>query len=246
MKKNLKIVVLFLIILTYKTPFCQRIWVDFDNGGETNQMPVLDQYSSNSFQIDFYGMFKNHKIYFDTLYDVLSLPGNFSKTCNSGFPQLPAFTFYVEVVDTPSIIINSKEYGTFQNYTILPFQISELLSESDSIQPFEKNDSIYNINEFYPFNNVSIGRPSICRGHRISTVVVYPVQYNPITKEIKYIKNIDITIENAGTVDSELDNVMFDGFLGSFVANYTNSTNSDNNIDLLIITPDEYETLLEP
>jgi len=58
---------------------------------------------------------------------------------------------------------------------------------------------IVNTNQFYPEDIVKISYPLSIRGHKISTLVFFPVQYNPVTKELKIYKNIDITINGVGS-----------------------------------------------
>jgi len=88
--------------------------------------------------------------------------------------------------------------------------------------------------------------PKILRGHKISTIAFFPVQFNPVTKQLRVYKNIDITIHGAGSTRSIYDNAHFDKFLNNFVINYIPELDKDYNIDLMIITPNEYENTLLP
>ena len=220
----------------------QSDWIDFEKGGTNGQKPEIDMYSSTDFSIDFYGANRYQRTENDTIYDVLLLPGNYGKTIDIGFPQLPVLTFNLEVtVDTPIITVNSTDYIILENFYLLPAQESETLPESDTIPPFTKNDSVYHLNEFYPNTNVQISSPSIIRGHKIISVIVYPVQHNPITKEIKVLQSIDFSVYGAGSIEFDRDNIVFDNFLQSNVINYIPNSLTDNIVDLLILTPDIFE-----
>jgi hypothetical protein len=72
------------------------------------------------------------------------------------------------------------------------------------------------------------------------------IQFNPVTKQIKVVQNINFIVHNAGSIESDKDNVLFDNFLKSNVINYIPNSTPDYNIDLLIITPDEFEGELNP
>jgi len=224
----------------------QTEWIDFGNG-ESGQLPEIDMYTLTDFSIDIYGINRYQKTENDTTYDVMFLPNNFGKTTNIGYPQLPILTFNIEItVDTPSITINSMDTIVLENFHLIPAQESETISVWDPISSFEKNDSVYSSNSFYPSTNIMITLPSKCRGHKIATIIVYPLQFNPVTNEIKVTRNIDFKVHGAGSVEYSGDNAFYDSFLSGNVLNYVKNANQDNVIDLLILTPDEFYDELEP
>jgi hypothetical protein len=242
MKHLVKFILIFLLGFSVENSLAQSDWINFEKGGANGQKPEIDMYSSTDFSIDFYGANRYQRTENDTIYDVLLLPGNYGKTIDIGFPQLPVLTFNLEVtVDTPLITVNSTDYIILENFYLLPAQESETLPESDTIPPFTKNDSVYNLNEFYPNTNVQISSPSIIRGHKIISVIVYPVQHNPVTKEIKVLQSIDFSVYGAGSIEFDRDNIVFDNFLQSNVLNYIPNSITDNIVDLLILTPDIFE-----
>lgn len=246
MKRFMKFTVVFLICFSCENAKTQTDWIDFGNG-ESGQKPEIDMYSPTNFSIDFYGVNRYKKTENDTAYDVLLLPGNYGKTCDIGLPQLPILTYYVEViVDTPIITVNSTDYLVLENYNLLPAQENETIGEGDTVTSFEKEFSIYSQDEFYPENFIMTSLPSICRNHRIITIVIFPIKINPVTKQLKALQHIDFTISGAGSIEVDIDNVLFDNFLKSNVINYSPNSNIDNNIDLLILTPDMFnESLLQ-
>lgn len=88
--------------------------------------------------------------------------------------------------------------------------------------------------------------PTILRDHRISSLVFFPIQFNPVTKQLKVFKHIEIIIHGAGSIQSGKDNSSFDSLLKGLVINYENNSTPDYIIDLMIITPNEYEESLLP
>jgi hypothetical protein len=247
MKKIVFLISIIVCICCFFEAYAQSTWVDFGNNGEINQPPEINMITTSNYSIDFYGVNNFRKIINDTAFDEMNLPRTYTKSIDLGFPQLPILTFYIEVTsDTPIITINSINFDFLHFYNLIPVQETETMAESDTINAFTKNDSVYNVNQFYPSDNVIVSLPSVCRGHKIATVEVYPVQFNPVTKQIKVVQNIDFVIHNAGSIESDKDNVLYDNFLKSNVINYEPNSTPDYNIDLLIISPDEFEDELIP
>ena len=246
MKTIVKLLIIFVLSNTLQNTKAQMEWIDFGNGSD-GQEPQIDLYSNTSLSANFYGIYRHFISANDTIYDVLKLPGNCSKSEDFGFPLLEAKTCYIEVTtDTPSISINSLDFYIIDNFYLWPAQNEKELWDESPISPFEKNDSIYSLNKFYPENIVKIRYPKIIRGHKIASIAFFPVQFNPVTKQLKVYRNIDITIHGAGSERSTYDNAHFDSFLNNILINYIPESDPDFNIDLMIITPTEYESALLP
>lgn len=182
-----------------QTVNAQMSWVDFGTNSESGKNPEWEMTSDSTFSVDFFGVYTFQKQNNDTLYDVLKLPGKNGITVDLGFPELPVKTMFIELlVDTPQITVEAKDYILIDSFNIWPAQeVKEL--DADTIESlFTRNDSIYQLNQFYPNKDVTISTPTICRGHKVSTLVFYPVQFNPCTKQLKVLRSIDITVHGAG------------------------------------------------
>ncbi|MCD4684282.1 MAG: T9SS type A sorting domain-containing protein [Bacteroidales bacterium] len=245
--KNLNNFLLALFTACFCYSYAQMDWVDFQNNGEGEQPPQMTMLNDSTIRVDFYGTNRSKKIIKDTIYDVLKFTGMNGKTIDIGLPELPLKACYLEVaVDTPNITIISEDFIILDDFYVMPAQYYKEPIEGDTIFQFIKNDSLYQSNGFYPSNNLSISSPKNLREHKISSLIFYPVQFNPVSSQLKVYKHIEVIIHGAGSIESEKDNAYFDSYLDGLIFNYETNNTPDEIIDLLIITPDEYYSSLLP
>jgi hypothetical protein len=242
MKKILYLILFCTLISTVL--FAQMDWIDFQNNGEGEQEPQMIIVNDSTIRIDFFGAYRTKKLIDDTLYDVLKLSGMNGKTIDIGLPELPLKACYFEVsIDTPSISINAEDYIILNDFYIMPAQEP---SGQDTVFQFIKNDSIYASNGFFPSWNSRISLPQTLREHKVSSLIFYPVQFNPVSKQLRVFKHIEIIVHGAKSEQGEKDNAYFDSYLDGLILNYEKNDTPDEIIDLLIITPDEYYSSLLP
>ena len=226
--------------------FCAE-WMDFGNGGKANQEPLQVFSGTNGVHADFYGVKHFQTTADDGLtYDRLEFTGKNGLSMAIGFPQVPLSTFYIEVSsDNPSVIVTPGDYVIYENYNLYP---SQKFGEDYVGAPepeFEKNLEAYGTDKFYPEILAEIKKPLTMRGRKISTVAFYPVQYNPVTKQLKVYTSLDVTVPEATSGPNAKDSYVFDSILKSFVINYESPAVPNQQANMLIITPDEfYEDLL--
>ncbi|MCD4796609.1 MAG: DUF1573 domain-containing protein [Candidatus Cloacimonetes bacterium] len=127
-------------------------------------------------------------------YQKVSYPDE-SNFIEVGKPDLPRFTRIIAVPNqgVVSYEISFIEDEYIPNITIYPKQPLKIDGQPN-IYKFTKNEDFYSGNEIFPAQIVEITEPAILRNIRIVTVSINPFQYNPETKEIRIIKNIDIVI----------------------------------------------------
>jgi hypothetical protein len=116
-----------------------------------------------------------------------------------GMPDLPIFTRLIAIPNsgTPNIEILSFEEETISNMLIYPQQ--ELQSESQANRTdFVINSGFYDSGDIYPSQMYSLGEPAIMRGLRVVGVTINPFRYDPQTKELKVITNIDVIVSTEG------------------------------------------------
>jgi hypothetical protein len=125
-------------------------------------------------------------------------PEKFGSSDQLGHPELPLYSQLVAIPDRAGIsveIINA-EYQTISDIDIMPCQISQE-NENDE-HPFTKDESIYQQDKFLPEQPVVLGEPIICRDLRMIQSVVYPVQYNPVRRELRVYTSIDYRLNYTG------------------------------------------------
>ena len=118
-----------------------------------------------------------------------------------GAPELPVFTNLVEIplCDEVEIQILYSEFDIVDAatlgilHTLSPAQPS--LSKSEEMGSWIKNDSIYKTNAFYSEPLVHAEKTGIMRNTNLATIYISPVQYNPVTHQLKIYRNIHFVVK---------------------------------------------------
>ena len=146
-----------------------------------------------------------------------------------GQPSLPTVTtFYaVEPGKTFSVQAVIEQTQTHENIDLLPFDSWE--NESDGIV---EEGSVYQQNQLFPENIASVSEPIIFRDIAMVQVSITPFQYNPVTKTLVAIQDMEIElIENGVTQDTpfipQKRSREFETLYESLIVNYS-SLNRDN------------------
>ena len=125
----------------------------------------------------------------------------YSSTNEVGKPELPMMVKMIEipVCDNALVTATPGRVKTYPasvfgiNHPIFPAQPAHFKSHNG---PFltEKDDAAYNTNEFYGNELATIQLHGKMRCYNLATLYISPVQYNPVTNEIKIFEDIDITV----------------------------------------------------
>ncbi|HBX49454.1 MAG TPA: hypothetical protein DEH02_00120, partial [Bacteroidales bacterium] len=129
-------------------------------------------------------------------YDVLGIPG-YDYLTQPGAPMLPVknFSFIIPSTQRVSqIYVNSiTEIDLTGIFNIYPVQAPQYIM--GPLNPFTEPDpAIYNANQFYPASNFSTGFTGNMNGAKIFSFGFYPFHYNPVTKQLKLITEINFTL----------------------------------------------------
>lgn len=131
---------------------------------------------------------------------------NYSQSADPGKPQLPLRGFTVGIPENanPTIRVLEQQTGMRSIPDIPPaprirYNRDEKPWEGGSgdIIPefrYERDNAVYGRNEYYPKQVAKLGKDGIMRGQRIQTFQVSPVQFNPVTKTIKYYTKLKIAV----------------------------------------------------
>ena len=135
----------------------------------------------------------------------LTTDGYISST-SVGNPELPVMVKMIEIplcdgihiTATPGdfVIYDAAELGI--NHPVFPAQPSYSKSHEGTIDLI-KNASTYATNAFYEAELATVEKVGILRDMNLATVYVSPIQYNPVTNQIKIYTSVDveITFDNA-------------------------------------------------
>jgi len=218
-------------------------------GGGENQVRVLSA-KANSLIVDFHlGKYEieNAKI-MGSDYALLSLPHE-GISQEKGKPQLPVWnrSVIIPAYSGTQYEVISAEYVE-ADLQVAPSKGIIYRNQNPNDIPFTFDD-VYQKNEFYPKEIVSLSDPFILRDFRGITIQSTPFTYNPVTHKLRVYTHYKIKLTFSGT-DSR--NAMlrspnkisqsFDQIYQQFFLNYENTryTSVDEFGKMLVICPTTY------
>jgi hypothetical protein len=127
---------------------------------------------------------------------------DFGSIAEEGLPDLPVYSSMVIIPDQAGVQVNilSFEYETFKDVEIPPFQPFELESGQQELS-FVIDELFYQQDRFYPGEIVEVGEPNIMRDFRFVQTVINPVQYNPVTQEMRVYTSVNYELVYGGFDD---------------------------------------------
>lgn len=162
----------------------------------------------------------------DTLFDILQID-KCPLSRDPGYPQVPARIVIIGIplesqTDVRVLEGNSLEKGKFNLHRFEARVIKEEEKESRKLQ-----EGIYDKDVFYPEKMVSFDSPTFMRDQKIVRLKIYPVQYNPLRKAIKYYSDITITVDFVGGEKNEgkIEKDLFENVYRETILNYETAKN---------------------
>lgn len=117
-------------------------------------------------------------------------------TLGEGYPELPRVSRLVMVSPHGNIELGALSTETRTEYLARPVPPKQTL-ENRALGDVGLN-SIYSENAFWPEDIVEISEPMLFRDVRFVILVYHPVQYNPVTGELRVHENVQVSLQNAG------------------------------------------------
>ncbi len=166
-------------------------------------------------------------------FTLLSLPDGYH-IGDIGKPQLPMIsrTIAAPLGADVRFTILASEYEEFSlealgiNTRLMP-ALESVLKVAGEKPVFTIDEKTYTQNAFYPQTLISTMNDDIMRGHRLVTVQLTPIQYNPVTNTIRCYTSFDIRVDFIGgdqiaTRRRVLDDYspVFEEFIKQRVSNY--------------------------
>jgi len=193
----------------------------------------------------------------NTIYQRLEIPYT-GLTSEVGKPEVPIICKYLEVpydVDL-TVEVFYSDYITLDGYYVFPAQ--EPISVNETTE-FVIDSEIYSTDEFYPSYNALFDEPMIMRGHRIIALTLFPVQFNPVTQQLRGYSKIEVRVRynrpaQIEGIDERLESEAFESLLEAFILNYKPTDGFVTRMctpalapgaDYLIITHDNYYTKVQ-
>ncbi|MFP4620241.1 MAG: C25 family cysteine peptidase [Bacteroidales bacterium] len=187
----------------------------------------------------------------------------FVKSFSKGYPDLPVKTKLLQIPEGAKVEVKVKEYkeeliplkqrGIHQK--IIPAQPSRPKSQEDD-QKFFYNERVYQTNRFWGREPVKVKELGTMRGVRLGRLEISPFQYNPVSNQLKVIKDLEFEIDFIGgeTSKSGIKAETSDNPYSTLIENNTiNKTKSsispsakDGPLTYVIISPPDFEDQLQP
>ncbi|MEN8223791.1 MAG: C25 family cysteine peptidase [Bacteroidota bacterium] len=185
---------------------------------------------------------------------VINMPGVFLPN-DEGAPNLPGEGRYIAIPAgaTASLNIKSMRTETYSNIEVAPSPRIPF-EDDDSPLYYEKNMEIYGQDALYPASPVKLSEPSKIRGVDVVMLGITPFQYNPITKELIVLRDIDVEVVfeggNGEFGEQRYRSRWWDPIMANAIMNFSSLPTIDYNwmlqenseltdgCEYLIITPD--------
>jgi len=185
------------------------------------------------------------------------------KTFDVGNPNLPVISKLIEVPQDANVVINVisydekiidlADYGVTNQ--IIPAQASVAKDVDPASVPFEINEVVYNTDAFFA-NEVAIYEDAgMMRATRLGRIQISPIQYNPVTNQVKILNNlvveikfVDANMAKTQALKTKYASPYFDDILDASVLNYSKDPHAGIiPIPHLVIVSDRmFEAQLEP
>ncbi|MBU0764801.1 MAG: gingipain R, partial [Bacteroidetes bacterium] len=124
-----------------------------------------------------------------------------SRILKSGAPDLPKLTKSVIIPDDAemTVEINRQEFIEIDGISIAPSKGNLLRTVDPSTVPFSYGNE-YSTDAFFPAVTATLSDPYIFRDYRGQTVIVNPLQYNPVSKTLRIYTDLTVTIRPTGNL----------------------------------------------
>jgi PKD repeat protein len=185
----------------------------------------------------------------------LELPGHFLPN-NEGAPNLPGSGRYLAIPQGATATVNILSYRTetLNNITIAPAPRIPWETETGPLE-YNKDMSVYSVNEFFPEEPVKISDPDLIRGIDVAMLGVTPFHYNPVTKQLVIFRDIEMEVTfnggNGHFGEDRLRSRWWDPMLSDMLLNYkslpkinynkSSQGTDETGCEYLIITPNGAE-----
>ena len=172
----------------------------------------------------------------------------------AGSPALPFYSKSILIPKTgnTSLTVKFDEFIEYTNIEILPsLGLQKRKNQNDTLVFGES----YQKNEFFPNQLAKLSTPFIIRELRGQTIQLFPYQYNPVTKTLRFYKNLNVEINFDSTQGINEITSASSASLGEklFKENFINApTHQEKYIEkaetgeMLVICPESYKETITP
>ncbi len=125
--------------------------------------------------------------------------GKGTQLLQKGYPDLPKLAFSIIIPNQANshISILESQYTDIPLVSVAPSKGTLSRDIDPSSVPFVY-DNIYQKNAFFPTQAAVLNQPYILRDFRGQTVMIHPVQYNPVTKTLRVYSHVKVKVDYDG------------------------------------------------
>lgn len=134
-------------------------------------------------------------------FDIVEIPGS-ALAGEPGQPQIPVVGTFVAIPPTSnvSLTVESTQCTTLTDYYLYPLQ-PRTLCGPDADTSWYFDDAFYSIDSFSPDQVAEISEPLLWQDCRVVRLLLYPVAFNPATRELKVCSSIRVRLDYSGVSD---------------------------------------------
>ncbi len=258
MKKSLFLITILLSISILQA---EPVWHPFENNRPETMTDIIVPSSDNfrtTITVDIPGYFLEEELIDGITYHHISIPIlNGGSLTEVGSPQLPVIARFIGIPPDrdPEIRIIEKTEETFTGYNVYPYQPPLPDAPNQPNQPFARDEKRYSENVFYPEVSVTANEPAIIRDFRVFPLIIQPIRFNPVTKELVIIKHLEMELiyskfatQNIKTNFRARISKTFEPLYRNFILNYDFVQPPQEPMDgsYLIITHDNFYSAVQP
>lgn len=195
----MKNLLFLLVLLVFDKPiFSSPDWVSLKKDANTPIPPkytiIADGEEHTIIKFEIFGfLMSDQKNYNETFQKIDLLSDNILN--ESGIPAIPYISKIIAIPDQSGCnieVIESEIYRVFNNINLIPVQ--NMPYEGDLEEAFVKKSDIYYQNQKFPDIITNIDTPVIFRDFRLARIAVFPIQYNPVSKQLFVTNSITVKI----------------------------------------------------
>ena len=234
MKKSLLIITIGLLLFSFSRQAIGQEWKKLDEKSSSIETKIkLLSSSQDQIRLEF-----NFEAYAleqvstsKGIYNLINIP-KCSRIQEKGAPDLPKVSQAVAIPDFSEMVLKviSSKFIEIDGIDLAPSKGIITRDKDPKSIPFVFGEE-YSKNEFYPANIATVNNPYIIRNVRGQNVVIYPVQYNPVTKKVRIYTNLTVDLVSAGKSVNNTLNVnpiikndeVFNNVISNHFINYSTS-----------------------
>jgi len=191
-----KIFFFIIIILWHSTALWSQNWVEL--AGKEPTQPEITLTNSNSQQVTFtvrlFGFFSNQKTEAGIIYQRLSIPG-YGVSGAVGKPEIPVIKQCIAIPECSNIScsVQIMASDSLSNYFVYPVPNLQFINNVWK-EIFTIDSSAYQTNTYFPAKYYSVSEKGLMRNQRFVVLDIYPIQFNPATKKLQVVTEMEVTL----------------------------------------------------